>query len=235
MRRLLIFLVIVAVLLFGADRLARSVAQREIASKIQNTENLSRRPDVTVHGFPFLTQALGGNYKQIDGDVSGLTVENGLTVDQLHVELRGVQVKPGDLLSGAVVEAPVDSAVANATVGYTSLATVAKSKIASKALNVQFAQGSDNRLAVTGDFTSPQLQAKIKAEAKVSIRNGDLVVALDQSTLSDLPSVVRAQLTSLLNTGYKLPRLPFGFKAKTVTVGPTGITVRATASSVGLG
>ena len=235
MRRLLIFLVIVVVLLFGADLLARSVAQREIATKIQNTEDLSRRPKVTVHGFPFLTQALGGNYKQIDGDVSDLTVEDGLTVDQLHVELRGVQVKPGDLLSGAVVQAPVDSAVASATVGYPSLAAVAKAKIASKALDVQFGQGTDNRLAVTGNFTSPQLQAKINAQAKVSIRDGDLVVALDKSTLTDLPSLVRGQLTSLLNTGYKLPRLPFGFTAKTVTVGPSGITVRATASEVGLG
>jgi hypothetical protein len=234
-RRLLIFLVIVAVLLFGADRLAHSVAQSQIAGKIQDTENLSRRPDVTVHGFPFLTQALSGHYQQIDGDVSDLTVDDGLTVDQLHVELRGVRVSAGDLLSGAVVEAPVDSAVATATVGFSSLSTVAKNKIASKALDVQFAQGTDDRLAVTGNFTSPQLQAKIKAEAKVSIRDGELRVALDQSTLADLPSVVRNELTSLLNTGYKLPRLPFGFKAKTVTVGPAGITVRATASSVGLG
>jgi hypothetical protein len=235
MRRLFIFLFIVLLLLFGADRVSRSIAQREIASKIQNTEDLTVKPKVTVHGFPFLTQALGGNYHQIDGDVSGLTVENGLTIDQLHVELRGVQVKPGDLLSGRVVEAPVDSAVATATVSYPSLVSVAQANLDSKALKVQFAQGSNNRLAVTGNFTSAQLKAEVKAEAKVSVKNGDLVVALDKSTLADLPSVVRNQLTALLSGGYKLPRLPFGFAAKTVTVGPNGITVRATASSVGLG
>ena len=39
-------------------------------------------------------------------------------------------------------------------------------------------------------------------------------------------------MTSLVGAGYQLPALPFGFEAKTVTVGPTGVTVRAAASSV---
>ena len=53
--------------------------------------------------------------------------------------------------------------------------------------------------------------------------------------LEVLPVQLRSQVASLLTGSYKLPPLPFGFKAKSVVVGPSGITVRATTNATVLG
>jgi LmeA-like phospholipid-binding len=236
MRRLVGFLIVLILVLVVADRVACHVAEGKIADKIQNTEHLTSRPDVAVHGFPFLTQALHGRYRRVDASVQDLTVQQGLTIESVNVELRGLRVKTADVLNGTVTRVPVDSATTVATVSYPALNQAAKANLPDKGLTVQFGPGpGSDLLAVTGTYAGPQLKAQINAQARVSIRDGDLVVGLLPSTLASLPSPIRAQLTSLLGGGYKLPRLPFGFEAKSVTVGHTAITVRAKATSVTLG
>jgi hypothetical protein len=238
MRRFIVFVIVLGVLLFVTDRVVCGVAQRQIAAKIQSTEGLAERPSVKVHGFPFLTQALGGRYQRIDADAADLSVQDGVSVDTLHVELRGVQVKLGDVMGGQVPATPVDSAVATATMGYPSLDEVAKANLPDQALTVKFgpgeAQGQSNLLAVTGDYRGSGLKLQFQAQARVAVRNGKLVVSLLPSTLESLPRPVRTQLVALVGDGYQIPPLPFGFKAKSLTVGPTAITFQATATSVRL-
>ena len=235
MRRLVIFLIVLVGLLVAADRIACIVAQREIGKQIQSSAEVSRRPGVTVHGFPFLTQALRGRYSRIDADLSDLTVEGGLTVDSVHVELRGLRVKLAEVTGGSVSDVPVDSARSVATVSYAALAEAARANVPDKNLTVKFSPAPNNLLAIDGDYAGPALKAKVSVQAEVSVKNGRLVVGLQQSTLAQLPTAIRAQLNSLVGDGYQLPRLPLGFEAKAVTVGPSGITVTASATSVNLG
>ena len=44
------------------DRLAASYAENRIASEIQK-EGFRARPDVTIYGFPFLTQVLDRHFR----------------------------------------------------------------------------------------------------------------------------------------------------------------------------
>ncbi len=235
MRRFLIFLVVLVGLLIAADRISCIVAQREIGKQIQGSAAVSRRPGVTVHGFPFLTQALRGRYTRIDADLSGLAVENGLTVNSVHVEMRGLRVKPAEVIGGSVSDVPVDSARSVATVTYAALDQAARANVPDKNLTVKFGPAANNLLSIDGDYAGPALKAKVSVQAQVSVKNGRLVVGLQPDTLAQLPTAIRAQLDSLVGDGYELPRLPLGFKATTVTVGPSGITVTATATSVNLG
>jgi hypothetical protein len=235
MRRLLIFLIVLALLLVVADRVAVRVAQRAIGDQIQSSQNLSARPDVKVAGFPFLTQAIGGRYERIDTSLRDLTVDGGLTVDRLDIQLNGVHIKASDAIRGQVSSAPVDSASATATVGYASLNAAAKANLADDKLNVQLGQGQGGRLSITGTYRSSLISAKINGQAQVQIRDDSVHVSLSSDSLSDLPVQLRSQVASLLTGSYKLPPLPFGFKAKSVAVGPTGITVRATTRATVLG
>src|SRR5437870_5616624 len=52
-------------LFFGADRLAAAYVADRIATKIQGYGFL-QRPGVTVEGFPFLTQLIGGHLDGVD-------------------------------------------------------------------------------------------------------------------------------------------------------------------------
>jgi LmeA-like phospholipid-binding len=235
MRRLFVFLIVICLLLVVADRVAVRVAQRAIGDQIQSSQNLSARPAVTVEGFPFLTQAIRGRYKRIDTSLQDLTVDGGLTIDRLDVQLDGVQIKAADAIAGQVSQAPVDSASALATVGFPSINAVAKANLPDDKLKVTLAQGQGDRLAVTGTYHSSLIDAKISGQALVLIRSGKLEVKVDPASLDDLPSQLRGQVTSLLSGSYTLPALPFGFKAKTVTVGPAGVTLRATTNATVLG
>jgi hypothetical protein len=234
MRRFVVLLVVLAVILFAADRIGCRVAEGRIADQIKSDQQLNSRPAVTIHGFPFLTQALRGRYQLLDVAISDLSVQDGLTVDHVDVELRGLHLKLSDALSGAVTGVPVDSAETVATVSYASLDAAAKANLPDKGLSVKFSEGHDHLVAVNGSYSGSGLSVQVKAEAKVSVRDGELVVGLEPASLAALPTALRGQLTSLLGSGYQLPALPFGLDAKSVTVGSAGVTVRATATSVNL-
>jgi hypothetical protein len=235
MRKLMALVIVLVVLLVIADRVACWTAERAIADQIQTSNNLAERPEVKVSGFPFLTQALRGRYRHIDASAENLSADGRLTIDRLQVQLKGVHVKLADALRRQVSSAPVDQATADATVGYPSINAVVKDRLSTDRLSLQFGPGQDGRLSVTGGFHSSLADVKIDGEAEVSIKDGRLSVKLAPQTLADLPTLVRGTVNHLLAGSYRLPPLPFGFTAKSVTVGPNGVTIRAEATSVELG
>jgi hypothetical protein len=235
MRRLVGFVIVLVILLVAVDRVAWLVAQRGVADSIQSSADLATRPDVKVRGFPFLTQVIKGRYDHVDGTLDDLSVQDGLTVDQLKVQLNGVHVTLGELIHRTISSAPVDSASATATVSYDSIDQVAKANLPGRGLDVEFTQGRAGLLSVTGTYSSSLIKTQINGDAQVLIQNGELVVRVVPESLDRLPVAVRSEVTPLLGGSYRLPSLPFGFKAKSVSVEPNGIAVLATATSVHLG
>ena len=83
------------VLLIIVDRAGAAIAGRTAASALQRSENLSRRPDVTIEGFPFLTQAASGNFDRIKVTARDITLTSGgahVRVSRLDVTLHHVHV-----------------------------------------------------------------------------------------------------------------------------------------------
>lgn len=58
LRILLIVVVVLGGLFVLADRLAVHFAEGEAADKLRTSENLASTPDVSIKGFPFLTQVV---------------------------------------------------------------------------------------------------------------------------------------------------------------------------------
>src|SRR5579862_9801966 len=61
----LITLVVIIVLLVAADFIARAVAENVAASQFQKQGKLTNKPDVTIEGFPFLTQVASKNFSDV--------------------------------------------------------------------------------------------------------------------------------------------------------------------------
>jgi len=234
MRRFLTLIVVLVLLAVVVDRAACWFAQRTIAEQIQKEADLPARPDVNVAGFPFLTQVLGGRYQQIDANLTDPAVGGGLKIDTLNIRLRGVQISTSDAINGRVDSVPVDSASAVATVSFAALNAAAKENLPNTKSKVEFSQGTSNALKVTGEYRSSGLNAQLDLSAKIVAKDGDLVVELAPEALDGLPAVLRPQVKSLLAQASRLPSLPFGFQAKSVSVSPTGITVQATSSALNL-
>ena len=62
---LLVLLLVLVGLFVAADRIALGLAEDKAATALQSSQNLPQKPDVSVEGFPFLTQLLAGNFGEV--------------------------------------------------------------------------------------------------------------------------------------------------------------------------
>jgi hypothetical protein len=99
-RPIVITLVILLGLLVGADFGAAAIAEYQVSKRAKAAFGLTDDPAVTVNGFPFLTQAIGGEYSHITVDARGVPIKDILKDVEVHADLRGVQAPLSDLLAG---------------------------------------------------------------------------------------------------------------------------------------
>jgi hypothetical protein len=95
-----IALVVLVLLLVGADFGAAAFAEHMISQKARTQLQLSDDPSVTIHGFPFLTQALGGDYRHISVAAAGVPVAGKLQDVAVNAELEDVTAPLSDLANG---------------------------------------------------------------------------------------------------------------------------------------
>lgn len=92
-RGVIVTVAVVAVLAGGAvvaDGIARSSTEDRLAGDLQQQiAGLRTEPDVTIGGWPFLTQVVGGELDQVDIAAEEAVLE-GLTLQDLTVRLTGV-------------------------------------------------------------------------------------------------------------------------------------------------
>ncbi|RSM66727.1 DUF2993 domain-containing protein [Amycolatopsis sp. WAC 01376] len=96
----LIALAVLVVLLVGADFGAAAFAEHTISQKTREQLALANDPAVTVHGFPFLTQALSGDYSHITINAQGVAVPPKLRDVDFNADMSDVTAPLSDLTSG---------------------------------------------------------------------------------------------------------------------------------------
>ncbi|TCP54362.1 DUF2993 family protein [Tamaricihabitans halophyticus] len=99
-KKLIISLVVLLGLLVAADFVAATAAEHKVSQTAREQFDLSDDPSVTVHGFPFLYQALTGEYGEISVSAAGVPVADMLRELEINANLRNVEAPLSDLLSG---------------------------------------------------------------------------------------------------------------------------------------
>jgi hypothetical protein len=127
MRRLVVSLLVLVALLVVADRVTLWAAQRDVAERLQADAHLRSTPAVSIHGFPFLTQLISGNYDDVDVDLHGLDAD-GLRLSRLSVQVHGAHVSLADVISQTRSRIRVDRANAQLLVTYADLDAFARSR-----------------------------------------------------------------------------------------------------------
>lgn len=94
MRKWLIALVVLVLLLIAVDRIAKVVVQNQAAGRIRDEYDLAERPDVTVHGFPFLTQVLRRELTRVNVEATGVAIADTQNLD-VDLTLRDVRLLEG--------------------------------------------------------------------------------------------------------------------------------------------
>ncbi|MGI5197003.1 DUF2993 domain-containing protein [Streptomyces sp. CA-288835] len=246
--RALRILLIVAVILGGlfviADRVAVGFAEDEAADQLKTSEGLASTPNVSIKGFPFLTQVVGGELDEIEVGIQNYEADTGGTaqntgpekirIDDLTAQMRGVA------FSGDYSSATADSATGTATISYDELLKAAKSE------PVQLVSGVTAKVVGLSDGGN----GKIKVEVEATVLGNKLPRPVSVlSTVSVEGDVVRARADSLPDLGVQLAEdkartvtdfqqridgLPGGIKLDKVEAAPKGVDITVKGSDVTL-
>ena len=124
-RRWVIALVVLVLLLVGADFGAAAYAEHMISQKARTQLQLTDDPSVTIHGFPFLTQALGGDYSHISVSAAGIPVADKLQDVAVNAELENVKAPLSDITNGNTKAITVGELTGSVTIKAADLARLA--------------------------------------------------------------------------------------------------------------
>ena len=226
MRRLLIVLVVLAALLVAADRVGVVVAQNRLASEIQQQLELDAKPDVSIRGIPFLTQAIRGTYKDIRvqlpdvdaGDVQDLSV---------NARLQGAHVSLSDALGGKVDRIPVDQISGTLLIPYDQLAR------ASGISGLTITREGDS-LRLTGSVQVLGRPVKAEAVGRVEVNDGRIAINAEQAKVAGIPvpKAVLDEAARLLSFRVQPQNLPLNLRITAVHLTDTGLLVDAVSDDV---
>jgi len=226
MRRLLIVLVVLAALLVAADRVGVVVAQSRLASEIQQQLDLDAKPDVSIRGIPFLTQAIRGTYKDIRvqlpdvdaGDVQDLSV---------NARLQGAHVSLSDALGGNVDRIPVDQISGTLLIPYDQLAR------ASGISGLTITREGDS-LRLTGSVQVLGRSIKAEAVGRVEVNDGRIAINAEQAKVAGIPvpTAVLDEAARLLSFRVQPQNLPLNLRITAVHLTDTGLLVDAVSDDV---
>lgn len=220
----MIGLIVVVVLGAGvvvADRVAAAEAENRAVEAIElNLEGLQGTPEVTIGGFPFLTQLLRGSLKEVSGQVDGMTLD-GIDAVDVVVEAQDVSTtEPYTAASGSIA----------ATLPTASIEQVVAER---SDLDVQVAVEGD-ALKASGEVLGLPLSATLTPrveDGRLLVDVGGLSLAGLTITVDDLPASIRSRLTDL---EVPVSGLPEGLELSTATVVPEGVRFTATGTDVTL-
>jgi LmeA-like phospholipid-binding len=214
---LLVLLLVLIGLFVAADRIALGLAEDKAASALQSSQNLPQKPDVSVEGFPFLTQLLAGNFGEVVVTADDVPVgDNALNIQRVTVDLHDVTV------SNNYSTVHAKTATAQGRVGYDELSQVLKTPVRA---------GSNDRLVaqptvhVLGQSFHGTISAHVHASSAQGITFTDPQVSVGGV---QLPPVVAHEFARVFEHSVSLAGLPFGVRVTGADVTPSGLVIQLT-------
>ncbi|MEY9215078.1 DUF2993 domain-containing protein [Thermobifida halotolerans] len=220
MRKFLVFLIFLLVLLVAADRGSHYAAESEIAKRIAQQYDMAAEPEVTIGGFPFLNQAIGGEYQEIHVVTGALTVEE-VQVDRVDVTLTDVRAPFSDLLSQPNV-------VAGGVEGTVLLPYSELQKRLPPGVVIESENGEPR---ISGDLAYEGFSVSVSSRFQIEVEDDVLIVTPSDVELGE-ELVPMSWAQTMLAPTVQLPRLPFDLRVTEVELLPNGIQATAVGSDV---
>jgi hypothetical protein len=206
----------------ATDRIAVHIAEHRLADRLRCVAGVDRPPAVTVHGTPFLSQALRGRYHDIE--LSATDVHRAdLAIRRVHAELHDIVESAGSpAVPRGTDRVRVGEVTVEATVGYAALPGRLDSQ-----RELHFA-ARDGRLAITttADVLGRRQVVTILAVLQIS---GTVLKVVPQEV--EAMGVRRPAAKFLERLGTKidldrqLPPLPAGLAYASATATTEGVMI----------
>jgi hypothetical protein len=221
LRRLMIAgLEFIVVLVIAIDRVGAHVAAHVLAGKLESDEHLSSRPAVSINGIPFLTQAFGGDYHDVDVTAHNIVVPGDIPVTTLKAHLHDAHIPFSKVISGSVKQVPVDRVDGTAYLSFPAISRYA----AGKGLSITLSRASAHTINVVGQLSVAGGTRVVRSVVTVGVSGS--VVTLSGAT----GALGRAFAPALPLRG-----LPFRITFTSATVSAGGVTAAGRARRVTFG
>ncbi|MER5391957.1 DUF2993 domain-containing protein [Saccharopolyspora sp. NPDC002686] len=257
MKKLVIALVIIAGLLVGADFGAAAIAESQVSQKVAEQLKLRENPEVRINGFPFLTQVIAGNYRDVQLAADSVQVGPFNEVG-IEADLHGAKVSASELISGTADHLTVDELVGRVKLKASDVARLidiqdltinpaAKDALADDDGNIsaadeQLAAGDDHTKAVVqldGTVNIAGSDNKVRVIAVLSLVNGKMQIEPRKLDLSnsnfgtiELPSIIEKSVLKQFSTTLDPGMLPFEVKPTAVRAERGALVVEGIADNV---
>ncbi|MGW0842184.1 LmeA family phospholipid-binding protein [Streptomyces sp. NPDC002787] len=241
--RALRILVIVAVILGGlfvvADRVAVGFAEDEAAQQLKTSEGLAATPDVSIKGFPFLTQVAGGELDDVEVGIENYEASTGksgesIRIADLKANMRGVS------FSSDFSSATAASATGTATISYTELLKAAKSEpndigLGFTARVVGLSDGGKGKIKVDVEIDPPALEPQtVSVLSTVSVKGDTVEVHADSLPSAGGFDLAEDAVRSITDFQQAIDDLPGGIKLDKVEAAPSGVEITVKGSNIKL-
>lgn len=246
MKKFVIILIVVVAVLLTADFGLAAAAEYQVSKRMRAELGLAADPSVDIHGFPFITQAIAGDYSDISVNAIGVPARNTLRDLEVDADLRHVHVGLSDLLSGNVQQVRIDEVDGQVQIKASDvgrLLNIPDLTITPQSLDTILGVGADEaqqaREKQTGDDTSTVAgleltgtvdiagqRTTVSAYGLISLANGDITITPKKVELANslvsgpLSSTIEQQLLPRFGVTLRPSELPLPF-----TVQPTGVQV----------
>jgi hypothetical protein len=180
-KALLVVLLLLAALYVAADFGAKALADAGVSKELQSALQLSRRPDVSLGGFPFIPRLVSGRFDQVGASARGFE-SNGVSFALVTLSLRDVTFSTLRVLRGA------DTTIGIGGGSGTAEMTASQVEQALKAAGLHVTVRLKN-----GRVTVRVPQVRAETSLVLSIRKGKLVLRS-----SALPRPIRVRLPEVM-------------------------------------
>jgi hypothetical protein len=240
LRILLIVVVILGGLFVIVDRVAVTLAEGEVADKVRTNENLADTPDVSINGFPFLTQLAGGELDDVEIGIDDYLAATGsgdekIRIADLTAHMKGVE------FSGDYSSATAATATGTATIAYDELLKTAKAEPTQVAPGVTaevvgLSDGGDGKIRVAVEATvfGTKLPEPVYVLSTVKVE-GDSV-RVDADALPKIGSVElpESRVRAITDFEQRIDELPGGVELDKVEAAKNGVEISVKGSDVRL-
>jgi hypothetical protein len=221
--------VVVVLLLWGGDTLARIGAQTLLERNIQDATGVEVRPEVKVRGLLFLPQVIRGAYSEVHVTTRGIT-SGPLRIDRVDSQLFDVRVPFHDVLVRDIRRVGIGRSVENLDLTYEDL----NAYLAATGRRLMLAPSSDGTVTLSGKVNVLSQNVRVSADATLSVEDDLLRISpqnLGAGPVS-LDAASRLLLRQRQTLTVPLGTLPFGHRLTGVEPDQDAVHITAEGAAI---
>lgn len=224
LRILLIISVILGGIFVAADRIAVNMAESEAADRITFQQGTAGSTEVSIKGFPFLTQVAGKELEEVGITLTGIEANAAgrrVRISEMSADL--FQVRLGEGYSSATAA----RAEGTARISYADLTEASED-------GVTVAYGQNGKVRVTGSVEILGRTITRSVVSTVSLVDGDTIrVRADKVPGEGIPGLEGA-IRKKTDFDRRIGGLPAGLKLEKVEAKPDGVVITVTGKDIEL-